>query len=387
MPLSPLSAEPEGSANREAVTGREPQLAMGELARGTRRLSLRNLGTMLQMLPPEALSLEAAAELLRSKDFYVRYTAAQLLCRRGDREARHLIGDALVNGDAPTRASAARHLHHFSWFSAEPLFRQALKDPDARVHESAVYALCNLGELNGYHLLLEALPAEDDDILSAAAWGLQQSRDAAAVPVLALVMEATAPEVRVKALEALGASGASSAVPIVRRALADPDADVTYAAGLSLMELAGEEALGEIAGCIAQAGSFRREALLRALFHAGNYLFLELASGKHGPLVMAALGDCLADESAAVRMAAVWPLAWMGGEPALALLSRQYAIDREDQVKAHILNLCASFGQPIAGSLLAEALIADEGLLRQTANRLLQEGIVKAMAGDETMSM
>jgi len=62
------------------LTGREPRLTH---KKGHYRLSLRGLGTMLNVLPPEAISLEAAAAALGSKDFYVRYNAARLLRRRG----------------------------------------------------------------------------------------------------------------------------------------------------------------------------------------------------------------------------------------------------------------------------------------------------------------
>ena len=88
----------------DAITGREPRLAY---KKGHYRLSLRGLGTMLNLLPPESISLDAAEAALRNKDFYVRYNAARLLRRRGDRDARIIMGDALLNGEVPTRASVA----------------------------------------------------------------------------------------------------------------------------------------------------------------------------------------------------------------------------------------------------------------------------------------
>ena len=48
------------------ITGREPRLAINNTKQGKRRLSLRHLATMLNVLPPEAISLDAAAEMLRN---------------------------------------------------------------------------------------------------------------------------------------------------------------------------------------------------------------------------------------------------------------------------------------------------------------------------------
>ena len=69
------------------ITGREPRLAVSS-GTGQRRLSLRGVANMLNMLPPEAVAVDAAEAALRSDDFFVRYNAAKMLARRGDRDAR-----------------------------------------------------------------------------------------------------------------------------------------------------------------------------------------------------------------------------------------------------------------------------------------------------------
>src|SRR5690349_12537663 len=222
------------------ITGREPRLAINNTKQGKRRLSLRHLATMLNVLPPEAISLDAAAEMLRNEEFFVRYNAAKMLSRRGDREARLIMQEVLTNGEPRPRATVARHLYGFSWFSAEPLIKIALKDKDARVREGAIYALCDLREMNAYQLMVDVLKNEEDNVREAAAWGLRDCQDSAAVPVLKVVMEAKDPDVRIKALEALGQNDTPEAMPIVRQAMNDPEPDVKYAATLSLLELAGE---------------------------------------------------------------------------------------------------------------------------------------------------
>ena len=87
------------------ITGREPRLATGTMEQGKQRLSLRRLGTMLNVLPPNAVALDAIKEMLRSEEFFVRYNAAKLLSKRADRDARLVMEDALKNGQPRTRAS------------------------------------------------------------------------------------------------------------------------------------------------------------------------------------------------------------------------------------------------------------------------------------------
>ncbi len=351
------------------LSGREPRLSETYAGRGRQRLSLRNLATMLNVLPPDAISLEAAAEALRSKDFYVRFSAAELLARRGDRDARLIMQDVLATGDAPLRASVARHLHRFTWFVAEPLIRQALRDPDPRVHEAVVYSLCNLSELNGFQLLAEILPHENDDVRMAAAWGLAKCRDAAAVPLLEIVLQAADPEVRVKAVEALGANDTPEAVPAVRRAVGDPDPEVRYAATLSLIELTGDACLPDLAAMLRAPDSVTRRAVLRGLFHATNYLRIDIGRSPAAGAVIEGLECALSDPQPDVRLAAVWPLAWMRHPDAERVLLAGYARETDVDVKAAAVRIAAGLMSPAGEVMLDDARrSADERLQAAAAD-------------------
>jgi HEAT repeat protein len=176
------------------------------------------------------------------------------------------------------------HLHYFSWFVAELMLRQALADEDLRVRESAIYSLCQLRGPDAYRLLVETLTA---------AWGLSRSPDAGSVSVLEVLLLAQNPEIRVKALESLGATQATPAAPIVRRSLNDPDLDVLYAAVLSWIELEGESCLPELAGRIEQGRGELRGRLALALFHATNYLFMDVANSPYSEAIIAALETAL----------------------------------------------------------------------------------------------
>ncbi len=355
------------------ITGREPQLVAGFIEKGKQRLSLRRLGTMLNMLSPDSVSLDAIAEMVQSDDVFVRYNAAKLLGKRGDRDARVLIEDALANAGARTRASVARHLHGFTWFSAESLLKQALRDEDARVREAAIYALCDMGDLNAYNLMIETLEGEEDNVLEAAAFGLRETQDSAAVPVLQQVLKAKDPDVRIKGLEALGISGVPEAMPVVREAMFDPEPQVKYAATLSLLELSGEGWLEELAGVIGRTTGETLEQVLLALFHATNYLKIDMAKAKAAELMIDALETALLDEHAGVRKAAVYPLAWMRHERTPAILKKTYRLETESDVKAHIVRVSAGLMSDAGEEILQDALDSEDAQVRQAAHQILEE--------------
>ncbi|MEO8396078.1 MAG: HEAT repeat domain-containing protein, partial [Chloroflexota bacterium] len=342
------------SESSDAITGHEPQLA--DQPSGQRRLSLRGVATMLNVLPPEAISLATAEAALRSDSFGARYNAAIVLSKRGDRDARNVMERVLKDGNVPARATAARHLGGFTWYSAEPLFRQALADADPRVREAAVYALCDLRDLNAYRVMAEALQNEEDNVREAAAFGLRDCQDAEAVPVLKAALLAKDAEVRVKTLEALSNNDSLQALPVVRSALNDAHSGVLYAATLSLLELAHENALAELAVLIGQSQGSRRETILRAFFHATNYLNIDLAGYSGVDALLDALDHALVDRLPGTRMAAFWPLAWMRHERANSLLARAYIDEANSDVKAHLVRVVVALMSPIAEEMLRDAL-------------------------------
>lgn len=361
------------------ITGREPRLALGYAKHGQRRLSLRRLATMLNALPPEAISLEAAGEMLRNEEFFVRYNAAKMLGRRGDRDARLVMQEVLTSGEPPSRASVARHLCGFSWFTAEPLIRQALKDGDSRVREGAIYALCDLRELNAYQLMKDVLENETDNVREAAAWGLRDCQDPAAVPVLQIVLKAEDPDVRIKALEALGANDTPEAMPVVRSAMNDPDPDVKYAATLSLLELAGENWLQELSGIIGRTSGVTLQQVLRGFFHATNYLKIDVARSKAADMMIDALETALLDDLPAVRLAVVWPLAWMRHDRTPIVLRQAYRRESDSEVKAQMVRVATSLmaqntgagdAVNVADEILQDALQSKDDRVRQVAEEV-----------------
>ncbi len=332
-------------------TGYEPALS-AERPHGQQRLSLRRLGAMLGVLPPGAITLPAASAMLESPDFYVRYNAGRLLARRGDRPARQVLAAALTSDSAPTRASAARHLYGFTWHAAAPLIAQALADADLRVREAAIYALCDLRTPPAYRRAAEALYQQEDVLRAAAAWALREDTAPQAVPVLQAALLAENPDIRVQALEALGVNATPAALTAVRAQIAaDPSPEVQYAAALSLLEIAEAAALNELADLIREASGARREALLRALFHASNYLKLDMAASDALAPLLEALAAALSDPDPAARMAAVWPLAWLSDERATPILVHAYTQETDPDVRSHMRRVCRSLMSPAAAAL------------------------------------
>lgn len=364
------------------ITGREPRIAARYIKKGEHRLSLRRLGTMLNLLPPESVSLDALAAAIHNEEFFVRFNAAKMLSRRADRDSRLILEDTLHKGAAPSRASAARHLYGFSWYAAEPLIRLAMQDTDYRVREAAVYALCDLREYNAYQMLVEVLQDEDDRVREAATFGLRDCQDPEAVPVLEVCLKAEDFEVRIKALEALGANNTKEAMPVTRNAINDPNPHVKYAAVLSLLELAGEGWLQELAGIIGRTSGVTLQQVLRGSFHATNYLKIDVARSLSADLMIDALETALLDEMPEVRQACIWPLAWMNHQRTPMILRKTYNLEQVSEVKAEIVRITTSLMAENAGAndealkvaeeILQDALKSADELVKTTAKKVVE---------------
>jgi HEAT repeat protein len=253
-----------------------------------------------------------------------------------------------------------------------------LKDEDVRVHECAVYALCDLRELQGYQLLVKVLPGENDHVKAAAAWGLHNCQDPEAVPVLQAAFTATDPDVRVKVLEALGANDTPEALPVVRDALDDPESEVQYAATLSLVELQSEEGFAEIAQLIEQTAGSKRQQILRGFFHATNYLLLDVATTPTADIVLDALEQALLDPLPEARLAATWPLAWIRLPRAPVILKRAYDIEQDSGSKARIVKIAYDLMSEARDEILLDASQSSDETVKEAAEqiRIMRSGQV-----------
>ncbi len=353
------------------ITGREPRLSSSYTQQGKRSLTVSRLAQLLEVLPPKSVSPDVAAEALRSESFYVRYAAAKLLNKRGDRASRLVMQKILTEGNARSRASVARYLYGFSWFAVEPLIQQALRDEDPRVREGAMYALCDARELNAFELMTRVLQNEVDSVREAAAWGLRECQDPAAIPVLEAVLLADDPDVRVKALEVLGTNGMTKALPIIRRSLNDADTDVQYAATLSLLEVAGSDCLAELATIIQNSKGWKRQAVLRGFFHATNYLKINIVQHEAGEAIISALEVAISDELPQTREAAIWPLAWIHHVRTSAILRDAFQREIDCNTQVQFVRITNSLMSDAVEDILQAALHSDHEMVRGAAEQIV----------------
>jgi molecular chaperone DnaK (HSP70)/HEAT repeat protein len=365
--LAPASS-PIDIDGEQTPTGREPALVRREKVGF--QLSLKGLASMLNLLPAEQVSVEVLSAALRSEECMARFNAAEILSRRGDRDARLAFEEILVQGAPHQRASAAQHLFRFSWFAAEPLYIQALKDEDPRVCEAAVFALCKMRLPEAYALVAEILKAGSDAMHAAAVWGMYNRPDPAAVPVLAVALQSSNAETRELALEVLGATESPAAIQVVKSVLDDPSLEVQYAAILSWVELARAACFTEIADLIEQTTGWRRRWILRGFFHATNYMGIEIGSAPDAAVLIHALDAALHDDLPEARLAAFLSLAWIRHPLAESAVLVSFHHEGDSNVKAHMLAAAVHLMSPCASTLLDESLRSPDLLLRQTAEHL-----------------
>jgi HEAT repeat protein len=234
-----------------------------------------------------------------------------------------------------------------------------------------MYALADAHELSAYQLMARVLRDEADSVRAAAAWGLRNCQDPVTIPVFDAVLLANDPEVRIQALEILGTNGLSQALPLIRAHLHDPDMDVQYAAALSLLEVAGESCLAELAQLIQQHSGQTRQAVLRGLFHATNYLKINLVTHAASGALVNALEAALTDPLPTVREAALWPLAWLPIPRAADLLRTAYERESDPVVQAQFVKITASLGSPAASAIVHAARQSEHENVQEAAQQAL----------------
>jgi HEAT repeat protein len=158
----------------------------------------------------------------------------------------------------------------------------------------------------------------------------------------------------------------------VRQAIKDPDLDVRYAAVLSLIELAEEDCFAEVAALIHAAHGPPREQVLRAFFHAINYLQLNVATSAAVEDLLQALEVALADDQPGARVAAAMPLITMGHERATAILRQGYYREPDPEAKARMMSVAVLLSSPAGDEFLQDGLQSAERHVRETAEDLAE---------------
>ena len=290
--------------------------------------------------------------------------------------ARARLGRALAEETPRNRAAAARAARLADEASIEPLLVAALADPDAWVR---YFAACSLGE---------------------------RRHRPAVVPLLKLAEADPAPQVRIAAVQAIGALDADAAVPLAEQFLQEPDTDVARAAlGAvaeadnarvdDLLEVAIRSTQMPLRQCAIEAMAARRTsrvvemlawaarltdapevagAALDALSsiaadasEVGSAAVVTLvnigveesrrdeaidALARAGCAAIDAIGDSLAERHAAARLTAVEALARMRHPRASAALTNALN-DADPAIRAAAVSGFGRLGSPSAGPVIA----------------------------------
>jgi hypothetical protein len=87
------------------------------------------------------------------------------------------------------------------------------------------------------------------------------------------------------------------------------------------------------------------------LFHAGNYTRVDFGSSNHIDDLFEALEIVLGDQDAAVRLSAIWPLAWLQHPKATELLIQACQAVENQPLHTEIASIIKSLDSPAAKML------------------------------------
>jgi HEAT repeat protein len=181
-------------------------------------------------------------ELFERRGGRLDWTLAQALGGSHDERALAPLIRALASDDDTTRENAATALGLLGRADAiEPLV-SALADPDAHVRRETVIALGELGEVGDEHVsaaVMARLGDQADRVRAAAARAYGRLGAAASVELLGKFLADGVRDVRVAAIDGLGATGSSEAATILldRLPTLDPRMPVREELGATIVAL------------------------------------------------------------------------------------------------------------------------------------------------------
>jgi len=240
----------------------------------------------------------------------------------------------LKSRDADTRKRAALSLGVAGKVSAVASLQPLLDDPEWPVRQAAIEALGAVGDASAVPLLIAAVKQAD------------QQRD-----------EGAASALRAAAVEAFGRIGASAVAPLVE-ALRDKHAKLRESAIAALGAVGGDQALAALAETLKDDRSSVRQAGAAAVARAG------------GAKAVPALKDALGHKDPTTRKCAAAALGAIDSGESVAAL-RQALGDREKPVREAAVDALGSLGSAAAiAALVAELPSADRELKGTIAARL-----------------
>lgn len=294
-------------------------------------------------------SVAALLPLLADKDEGVRMGAASALGKVGSKTAVPALIAAMHKDTAQVRRVAIGAIALIADPSGEAALTEALSnvndDNDARAQ--AAVGLGRIATPTAIATLIKALSDDDLKVQLAAVSALGRAGDKAVGPLLGL-LKTGRPALRLRAAEALAATGSKSACPGLVEAASDPDPQVRVAACKALAWVGGpaqvpaliarlSDADGSVSTAAADAlsrlGAIARPALVAAMMSPSeDVAFLAArALGREGQDAVPAIAEAVAKRPGIARWGVV-ALADAGGPEAVKVLETLTS-DRDPIVK------------------------------------------------------
>ncbi len=318
----------------------------------------------------DAGAVAVAVKSMNDLDPVIRRVSAEILGNIPAPEATTALVEALMDGDAPVRVAALRGLARAR--SAEALLEIAasLADPEPDVRYQAVDALRQLARYpRGIAAYVEPLLADADPLVRAhAALALLHGSDhPKARKMLRKMASDPSPLARVRALNALGECGETSAFDLTVTALDDDQPIVRQAAAGAMTALRPQEALPHLIRHLNDDEPFVRQALAEDL-------------GKIGPAALAPLLKALANPS--YEDGALMALEFLPAQQAAAQIRAHAKTAAQTALHYHglALALAEKYGRAITGDGRTQLLIEslhDKGR-RSGLNALRAVGLLKS---------
>jgi HEAT repeat protein/beta-lactamase regulating signal transducer with metallopeptidase domain len=309
---------------------------------------------------------------------------------RGDRRAGEVLIKLLKDGDAEVRATAVWALAEMEYVPALDAIVSMTEDSNDEVRERAVWAIAELAEEapsdQAVEALARAMSSSNAQVRETAAWGLGELEDPRAVDVLIRAMGDSDPEVRKKVIWALGEIEDPRAVTVLSNALKDGNKEVRRRAANALHEIdteASHRALGAAVGdadvqvrrlavyalseledpasigVLEQAAQDSDKGLRRAAIHA--------LADMEDPRAAAALVSALSDDDASIRKYAAHGLSELDSTPAIVSGLRKALGDSNAEVRRAVIHTLAELEDYASADALIDALNDESAENRRAA--------------------
>ena len=274
------------------------------------------------------------AALLASPDAHVRESAVRIAGYFGYRACVETLIERCADPDESVRRAAVEHLPFLDDPRATARLARALDDRSARVRSAAAQAFSHLAPNEARGPLLAAVRDADAWVRYAAVRALGELSEGSAVSQLAeLAASDPAMQVRIAALETIGAVDGPGATDLLLPYVGEPHTDLATAALRALGRVRDDGATGALKTALRSPDAIRRLAAVTGLRDCGDTDAVDA-------LVWTA-GTDAEDSVASGAVDALGAIALRGGEPSIAAIAALLGLTAEPRRREGSVNVLA----------------------------------------------